>query len=44
MLNILALISYKYMEELEYSFVGQNVQDVSRLWINDWQSVDLVFK
>lgn len=32
------------MEELEDSFVGENVQDISRLWIDDWQPVDLIFK
>lgn len=32
------------MEELEDSFVGQNVQDVPRLWVDDWQPVDLVFQ
>lgn len=36
-------LSYKDMEEPNDSFVGQYVQDISRLWINDWQSVDLVF-
>lgn len=35
-------IAHKDMEELEDSFVGQNVQDVSRLWIDDWQPVDSV--
>lgn len=37
-------LTHKYVEELEDSFVGQNVQDISRLWIDDWQPVDLVFK
>lgn len=39
-----APFSYEYMEELEDSFVGQNVQDVSGLRVDDWQPVDLVFE
>lgn len=38
------LLAHKYVEELEDSFVGENVQDVSRLWINDGQPVDLILK
>lgn len=36
--------SYEYMEELEDPFVGQDVQDVPRLRVDDWQPVDLVFE
>lgn len=38
------LLAHKYMEKLEDSFVGENVQDISRLWIDDWQPVDLIFE
>lgn len=34
--------AHKYMEELEDSFVGQNVQDIPRLWIDYGQPVDFV--
>lgn len=37
-------LSYKYMEELEDPFVAENVQDVARHWIDDGESVDLVFE
>lgn len=34
--------AHKYMEELEDSFVGQDVQDIPRLWIDYGQPVDFV--
>lgn len=40
--NITKAFAHKYMEELEDSFVGQNVQDIPRLWIDYGQPVDFV--
>lgn len=36
--------AHKYMKEFEDPFVGQNVQDISRPWIDDGQPVDLIFE
>lgn len=36
--------TYKYVEEPEDSFVSQYMQNIPRLWIDDWQPVDFVFQ
>lgn len=36
--------TYKYVEEPEDSFVGQYMQNIPRLWVDDWQPVDFVFQ
>ena len=37
-------LPYEYVEELEDSFVGEDVQDASRLRVDDGQPVDLVYE
>lgn len=36
--------TYKYVEEPEDSFVGQYMQNIPRLRIDDWKPVDFVFQ
>lgn len=36
--------SYKDVQKFQDAFVGQDVQNVSRFWINNRQPVDLVFQ
>lgn len=38
------MLAHKYMEEFKNSLVCKNVQDIPGCWLNDGQSVDLVFE